>query len=262
MVACARLDCRSRYVGLTGDDDAGALVRSTLGGEGVDISAVQRVEAPNRFAFILVDHAGHRTVIWHRDPQLETLADRLEPAVPASGRVVLLDASDCRASLAAARAAKAAGVPVVLDVDAYTPDVDPLLRTVDVIIASLSFFSGFGGRDDPGAALARLEADVRPAVGVVTLGAEGSLARVNGSEIRTPAFDVPVVDSTGAGDAFRGGFVASWIRFGGDAGVEQLLGYASAVAGLNCGALGAQSGLPRWPAVDLLFTQQARVRSK
>jgi sugar/nucleoside kinase (ribokinase family) len=96
----------------------------------------------------------------------------------------------------------------------------------------------------------------------VTLGAEGSLARVGGVEIRTPAFEVPVVDSTGAGDAFRGGFAASWIRFGGDAPIEQLLCHASAIAALNCGALGAQSGLPQWPAVDLLVTEQASVRSK
>ena len=46
----------------------------------------------------------------------------------------------------------------------------------------------------------------------VTLGAEGSLARCGGREIRTPAFQVDCVDSTGAGDAFRGGFAAGCLR--------------------------------------------------
>jgi sulfofructose kinase len=260
VVACARLRCRTRYLGAIGNDAEGALVESRLREEGVDVTHVRRVDAPNRFAFILVDHAGHRTVIWHRDPRLDTLAESLDPAAVASGRVLLIDASDCSASLAAARAARAGGVPVVLDIDAFDSGSERLLRSVDVVIASRSFLAHYGPIG-VGEALRRLLAEFRPRVAIVTLGEEGSLALCDGAEVRCPAFTVPVVDSTGAGDAFRGGFVASWIRFN-DAPLEDLLRHASAVAGLNCGALGAQTGLPDWSEVDVLVTAQACVRSK
>jgi sugar/nucleoside kinase (ribokinase family) len=79
---------------------------------------------------------------------------------------------------------------------------------------------------------------------VATLGSEGSLARFEGREIRTPAITVEVLDTTGAGDAFRGGLASAWLRAGNGAQVDQLLRYANAVAALNCRAVGAQAGLP------------------
>ena len=78
----------------------------------------------------------------------------------------------------------------------------------------------------------------------VTLGEEGSLALVGGREIRSPGFGVKVVDTTGAGDAFRGGFVAAWLEAGAAAEADELLRFANPVAALNCRGLGAQAGLP------------------
>ena len=75
----------------------------------------------------------------------------------------------------------------------------------------------------------------------VTLGAQGSLAWCNGREIRTPAFPVDCVDSTGAGDCFRGAFAAACLAMPhGD--IEDVLSYANAVAALNCRALGSRGG--------------------
>jgi sugar/nucleoside kinase (ribokinase family) len=262
IVACARLGCRTRYLGAIGNDEAGGIVKSGLTNEGVDCSHVRVADAPNRFAIILVDRDGRRTVVWYRDPKLEALAGMVDVEAAASGRVLLLDASNPDASASAAAAAQAAGSPVVLDVDAFDVRVEHLLQSVDVVIASRACLVGYAGPGGVGGALRRLVSEFHPALAVVTLGAEGSLALCEGTEIRTPAFNVPVVDSTGAGDAFRGGFVASWLRFGGDADVGKLLQYASGVAALNCGALGAQTGLPKWAEVDVLVTQQGYDRSK
>jgi sugar/nucleoside kinase (ribokinase family) len=90
------------------------------------------------------------------------------------------------------------------------------------------------------------------AVVCVTMGAEGSLTRAGGREIHTPAFSVDCVDSTGAGDVFRGGFAAACLRWP-DGELEDALTYASAVAALNCRSLGARGGLPTPEEVDRLL---------
>jgi sulfofructose kinase len=262
MVACARLGCRVRYVGTIGTDEAGAQVEAALKREGLDTSCVRRVDAPNRFAIILVDREGHRTVLWHRDPGIATRPDDIDPMVVTRGRVLLVDAIDPEASAAAATAARAAGIPTVVDVDQVRPGVEALLREIDIVIASGSFSQAYTGASSVGQALERLAAEFRPAVVIATLGAEGSLARCEGQEIRTRAYDVPVVDTTGAGDAFRGGFVAAWLREGTTVRLSRVLAYATAVAGLNCRELGAQGGLPLWSEVDVLVTGTGYARSK
>ena len=55
---------------------------------------------------------------------------------------------------------------------------------------------------------------------------------------------MPVVNTTGAGDAFRGGFIAGWLAAGSAPHVEEALTYANAVAALACRRLGARGGLP------------------
>ena len=225
------------------------------------MSRTRHADAPNRFAIILVDHAGHRTVIWHRDPAMALPPESIGPEA-AAGRVLLLDASDPEASTAAARHAREAGTPTVLDIDAFRPGVSCLLNTVDVIIASEPFFAAYAPDCPIGDALRQVSREFTPAAVIATLGEAGSRAFANGREIRTPAFAVPVVDSTGAGDAFRGGFAASWLRLGPQAELETILVYASAIAGLNCRAVGAQAGLPTWPEVEQLVTEQGYGRSK
>ena len=76
-----------------------------------------------------------------------------------------------------------------------------------------------------------------------------------GCEIRTRAYRVDVVDTTGAGDAFRGGLAAAWVRLDAAAPLEDILRYANATAALNCRAVGAQTALPTWAEVEGLVTK-------
>jgi len=86
-----------------------------------------------------------------------------------------------------------------------------------------------------------------------TLGSEGTLAWCQGREIRTPGYPIDCVDSTGAGDAFRGAFAAGCLGHpGGD--LEDVLAYANAVSALNCRALGGRGGLPTADEVEQLMT--------
>ena len=245
MVCCARLGWRARYVGRFGTDELGRFGLSSLEQEGVDVSAVQVVNGRTRFALVLVDErTGDRTVLWDRDPALAMKPADVADEVWMSARVLHVDCEDIAAATAAARQARAAGVLTVIDVEAVLPGVPALLRHIDVIVASEGFPERLTGHKDTGSALAAMAREYGPAIACVTLGASGSLAMCQGRVIRTPAFDVAVVDSTGAGDAFRGGLIAGYLQSGPDADVADVLTFATAVAALKCRSLGARDGLP------------------
>ena len=251
MVCCARLGWRARYVGRFGNDDLGAVGLASLKDEGVDVSAAQTVPARTRFAMVLVDgRSGDRTVLWDRDAGLALRPGDVDAEVWRSGRALHVDCEDIGAATEAARTARAAGALTVIDVEAVLPGVPALLRHIDVIIASEGFPERLTGHHDTGTALAAMAREYEPAVACVTLGASGSLAICQGREIRTPAFEVPVVDSTGAGDAFRGGFISGYLKAGPTADAVDVLTYATAVAALKCRSLGARDGLPAAAAVE------------
>ena len=254
MVACARLGWRARYVGSFGDDDHGRLGSESLASEGVDTSACRVVAgATNQFALVLVDaRSGARTVLWDRHPALAmTPADVPREAIE-SARVVLVDCHDTAASTEAARMARAAGQPTVVDVEKVRTGIADLLREIDIIIAARDFPSELTGHGDLGRALAAMAAEYDAALVCVTLGEEGSLALARGREIRTRGYAVPAVDTTGAGDVFRGGFVAGWLAQP-EGDVEDILEAANAAAALNCRALGARGAIPRREELEALL---------
>lgn len=247
MAACARLGCRARYIGSFGDDDLGTLARTSLLERGVDVAAARVVSgAANRFAVILVDaRSGQRTVLWDCHPALTMTAADVPAAAVISGRLLLVDDHDVPAATQAAKYARGAGVPTMIDVEHVRPGVAELLQQIDAIVAAQSFPTTLTGHEDLGRALATMAREFGAALATVTLGAEGSLTWCGGREIRTSAFAVDCVDSTGAGDVFRGAFAAACLRLHtADGDLEDALAYANAAAALNCRALGAQSALP------------------
>lgn len=260
MATCARLGWRARYIGRFGSDDLGAISRDSLEREGVDISASATMPGiTNQFAVILVDaRTGERTVLWDRHPALN-----MEPAdVPrdavTSGRLLIVDCHQTAASAQAARYARAAGVPTIIDVEKVRPGIGDLLQNIDAIIAAEEFPTALTGHEHLGEALRIIGRESGASLVCVTLGAKGSLAWCNGREIVTPAFPVDCVDSTGAGDCFRGAFAAGCLRVPhGD--IEDVLSYANAVAALNCRALGSRGGLPTSDEVEQLMLARPQI---
>lgn len=245
-VGCARLGWRTQYIGTFGDDDAARIGIESLERDRVDTTMVRRISrATSHTSIVLVDsRSGDRTVLWHRDPRLAMSSEDVPLDAVRSGRVLLVDDHEPFGASAAARAAREAGVRTVIDVEKLRPGTEELLQHIDVIIAAESFPSELTGLSDLGAALREMARRFEPALTCATLGPKGSLSLVDGKEVRTPAFDVHVVDTTGAGDAFRAGFIAGWLRDGNDPNVHDVLRYAHGVAALNCRCLGARDGLP------------------
>jgi sulfofructose kinase len=254
-VGCARLGWRTQYIGTYGDDEAARVGIESLERDHVDTSLVRRIQgATSHTSLVLVDgRTGDRTVIWYRDSRLAMGAGDVPVQAVRGARVLLVDDHEPLAARIAARAAREAGVRTVIDVEKLRPGTEELLEHIDIIIAAEAFPAELTGVSDLGSALREMSRRFEPSLTCATLGPRGSLSLVDGKEVRTPAFDVHVVDTTGAGDAFRAGFIAGWLRGGEDANVHDVLRYAHGVAALNCRGLGARDGLPRHEEVEALI---------
>jgi sulfofructose kinase len=256
LLACARLGLRTALVSSVGDDGVAGDVLGPLRAAGVDVSRVLTIPGvTSQLALILVDQqTGERTVLWHRDPALALPLDRLASADVERGRALHLDTGDPEVALWAAQTARGAGIPVFADVDTPGPGVMEVLRAVDFPIVSRTFAETCFGPDVDEAlrGLAALGARYP----VVTLGERGAVGGLGPARVASPAFEVEVRDTTGAGDVFHAGFIAAVLE---GAGAAAALRTANAAAAMNCRALGAQGGLPTRTELDTFL---ARAKTK
>lgn len=249
LVALQRWGLRTAYVGPFGDDAGGRAQRDDLQAEGVDVRSCPTQACASQTSVILVDAvSGARTVLWDRPAELPLTADQLDRHVLASGRALLLDADDIGTALLAAEWARAAGSLVVLDIDEPGPRTDALLALSEAAIVSDRFPQRHTGAGDLRTAL-RLMAGCGTALVAATLGAGGALAYTGGEFVYTPAFRVPVVDTTSAGDLFHAGYLYGLLHAWPAAAA---LRFASAAAALACGTLGGRSSIPELAAVTAL----------
>lgn len=257
MVALARLGMRTRYIGKVGADELGRLQINSLAAEGVESSGVIAVEgAETQTAFIIIDQSsGERTILWNRDERLTTRVEEISRERVTEGRVLLLDGHDVNASIVAARYAREAGVPTVLDIDKVYEGLEELLPLIDFIIASSSFPEQMTGEAGLLDALKKLAAMTGSLFVAATIGEDGVLAYFQGRPIRSPAFKIKCRDTTGAGDAFHGGFIYGLLA---GYSVERTLSFANAVAALKCRAIGARTALPSLAEVSALMSEQSK----
>ncbi|HET9262298.1 MAG TPA: PfkB family carbohydrate kinase [Vicinamibacterales bacterium] len=246
---CVSLGLTARYVGATGTDENGKRIRSEMSSRGIDLSEAVIRDGPNQFALIIVDEqTGERIVLWDRDERLKLRARELPPEVIGSGRLVHVDDVDESAAIVAANLGRELGRPVTSDIDRLSPRTMELVEALSYPIFAEHVPRELTGIADPGAALRRLHRPGHAAL-VVTLGSRGCVGLVDDRVIHSPGFPVRSVDTTGAGDVFRGAFIygvlAGWP-------LERTLRFANAAAAISCTRLGAMNGVPAFDEVTRL----------
>jgi sugar/nucleoside kinase (ribokinase family) len=256
LCACAALGLRTRYVGTISTDENGRVVRDAMQSRGVDVSGAIPRDAPNAFALILLSASdaaarGERIVLWDRDPRMTLTARDLPPDAVSGARLVHVDDVDGEAAVAAGRAAIAAGLPVTSDLEAVKPHTRELLDAVTIPIFAEHVAAELTGEPDLETALRQLR---RPHMTLVcaTLGTNGAAMLAGDRFVRQPAFRIDAVDTTGAGDVFRAGFIYAFLR--GDA-PEAILRFACAAAAVSCTRRGAIHSVPQLDDVVALLTQ-------
>ena len=251
MVALSRWGVKTRYIGKVGDDELGQASLSSIRQEGVDVASVT-VEpgTPNQMGNIIVEAtSGDRTILWSRDERLLYEEGELSKEEVCSGRILHLDGHDIRAALRCARWAKGEGIFTVLDVDKVEPLTPDLLREIDFAVSSQRFPTLFTGIPDREKAFLEVREQI-PGFLCSTLGPEGAMAFVNGEILYVKGFEVDVVDTTGAGDVFHGGFIYGLLQ---NWDIREILRFANAAAALKCRDLGGRKGIPTLEEIHRLL---------
>lgn len=235
---------------LVGDDYPDEL-RARIGASGIDTSRIRSVPGPTVHYQVTNFADGRREYRWiSSEARLAATSPEIADYAALEGAAWLhLAAMPIECQEVGVAAARRAGVPFSLDpheeyVRGFEPRIRAMVQGAAFMPSELEVRLLFPELDalEPldlaHAAAERLDA-WEPAMVAIKLGSLGSLVRRDARTVHVPAPTVEVVDSTGAGDAYCGGFVAGWLASG-DERVGAACGTIS--AGEIIGRFGAFAG--------------------
>jgi sulfofructose kinase len=259
LVAAQRMGRACAYAGTLGEDELSRFIVDGFEAEGVGVGHLVRRSGARPFhSTILVDTATTtRTILYDSDGVIG--ADPSGPAerVIRSARVLLVDHVGLEGMVRAARIARAAGIPVVADLEREDGQLfQQLLALVDHLILPFEFASRISGARDGPSIVRALWTEDRAAV-VVTRSAEGSWylsAEEPGVVFHQPAFAVEAVDTNGCGDVFHGVYAAGLSE--GMSAAERVR-FAAAAAALKATRAGGQTAIPLRAEADAFCRERA-----
>jgi len=254
--ALAKLGCDVKLITNFGDDIFARQQKDDLQAIGVNIDySISTSDARTPRAVIFVSQeTGSRTIYWSRGnlPLLES--SHFDSEMLNGIDLVLLDNHEPDFGTVAAQEAKSENIPVVLDAGTPRQGTEMLMQNCSDIIASADFVTRLTGENDTNAMCQVLRGYGAERV-AVTLGDKGVFAVDNKQSFHIQAFDVPVVDTTAAGDLFHAGYSLALSKQKSFVGS---LEYGSAVAALGCSSYGGRTSSPYVKEVEKLIATCAR----
>jgi len=233
-------------------DGAGMFLRQSLQDAGLDVSGlVETDRAATSYTFVMIGSDGRRRYLHHIGANAHFTEADVPTELIARARVLhlggslLMPAMDGEPTVRLLARAREVGVITSMDT-AYNPNVDsraliePCLPRLDVFVPSVEEAGAITGESDPEAMLRWLGRFGVPHLGI-KLGEEGCIFLAESAVRRYPAFRVPVVDGSGAGDAFMAGFLYGLLQ-GWD--LYRSATFANATAAHCIQAIGCSTGVP------------------
>lgn len=269
--ACAKLGIKTAFMGKVGRDMHGDFLVETFKNYGVDTSCISRDEkAFTTLAFVSLDESGERSFSFSRyksaDVNIE-VSDIDFNAIKSStvfhfGSLSLTDEPAKSTTLECVKFARANGVLVSYDPN-YRPllweseetacrEMASVLSMVDIIKISDEEIELICNTSDLEEAATFLHSKGIKIV-LITLGGNGAFVSVNGDAATIPTKVSTVVDTTGAGDSFLGGFLYKLLYDNGGKmdltfdKAKEYVAFANAVAGL---CLTKRGAIPAMPSLD------------
>jgi ribokinase len=244
-VMAARLGARVTFVTRVGADVLGDMARDNLGAQGLALDRVKRVDGDSQgVASIWVEPDGANRILIVPGANLSLTADQV------TRDLVDVAHPDCvmcqlevrvEAVSAALQWGRTHGAITILNPAPSAPLGEELLSLVDWLTPNETEFADLFGSPPDDDALVRAAAGLTGGL-IVTLGAGGSATVLDGRVVHLDAPPADTIDTTGAGDAFMGGFAYGLSR--GDRPLDAI------ALGNRCGALstekrGTQASFPR-----------------
>lgn len=223
-----KLGMQAALVTRVSDDAVGRYCLNQLAHYGVDAAHVKPVagEFRNSLALYETRVQDHNSIIYRNGAadfqmsleDVEAVDYSRYGALITAGTVFAAEPSRS-AAFRAFELAKAAGLPIIFDVD-YRPYSWPSAQVAeevlsragalsDIIVANDEEFGFMAGGIEKGLAKARALAQTSASIVVYKRGHLGAITFANGTEVRSGIYPVEAVKPTGAGDSFMAGFISS-----------------------------------------------------
>lgn len=262
-VAAARLGANVSMLGRVGKDGFGDFLLDNLKSNHVDSQLVRRDDASTGTATIVVDANGQNSIVLSPGANGKVSVADVENATFLHHELLLLQLEiPIPAVLAAAQRARKNNVRVILNPAPAKQLPDELIALTDFLIPNeteLSLLTGMDVRD-----LSSAEAAARALLRrgakhvIVTLGSRGALIVNTETSTHVDTFQVDVVDTTAAGDAFIGGFATKLLESVSlpansqqpAAAIQEAVRYGCACGALAVTKFGAQPSLPKKEEVE------------
>lgn len=273
LCAASNLGLSTAFIGKVGKDMHGDYLRRVLEEKGVDTSGL--ISAPDVFttlAFVELSETGERKFSFARKPGADTCLSASEVKrelvegckIFHFGSLSLTDEPSRSATIEAVKAAKKAGAIISYDPNYRAPlwkseeeagrQMRSVLHFADIVKISDEEAELITGSTSP-EAIADYLFRQGVSCAVVTLGSNGAYTAMEGKSVLVPVSAVPVVDTTGAGDAFWGGFLYQLAMSGlrpaqlSEVQLRDFTEFANTVASL---CVQKRGGIPAMPTLHMV----------
>jgi sulfofructose kinase len=257
VITMQRLGARCALATCVGRDDPGRFLRDELIREGVDARFVRLARGGRTQISLNISVAGtdDKTLLARKARRLKLRPQHVGAAFWTAlqhSRLLHLDGFFPELALPAIRRARRQGIITSLDITYADKHAETFIRGCDIVFVPVEFVERFFGHRRFEQAALEL-AKMGPAWAGVTLGEYGSIGVCDGRIHRQPAFNVEVVDTVGAGDAYHGGLAYAALR---GWSLPHAMRFASAAAAICCTALSCRAPLPTLRQINRFLRQR------
>jgi len=236
----SKLGLNCHFIGKIGNDDNSSFIESKLAKSGLDISGLIKEGAKTGFSQVWTDVKNKTRTIAYSMGTFTPLSDSdFNLMNLPQAKILHIDGFNNIEIKKTLEYYKAKGTKISIDTDNFREETLEILNIVDFIVMPKRFAVQFLGNHSMTTLVEKMKEKYQSAYAIVlTDGINGSVCNYNGKILSQKAFDIDVVDTTGAGDTHTGGLLYGLFK---EWEMDKLLQFASACAALKCKYIGNET---------------------
>lgn len=261
LCAAGNLGMKTSFCGVIGDDIFGKMITDDFKYNHVDTSHLIVEEGKrSNFCVCITERADkNKTIISRPGECREVEAEDIDEEFIRSSRMLHVGFVN-EGIRKAANIMHQSGGKVSVDAAYYKPYVYENYDIFDIFIGSEYYFDGLLQdmnidkdmlqTDEDKFKVMRYVQSKGPEIVIFTFGAEGCMGVYGENTFSLPAMEIPVVDTTGAGDVFHGAFDAAYLN---GLDVVSAAKYATGVSSIKCTQMGGRAGIPDSETLEIFL---------